>query len=169
MFINIHNKYTGYIYPLVAEAFFEREQMFMDIHHISGNALDNSAENLIYLTREIHSEIEPEYEIINKQIYQNLALLDWENILLNNKIGTNIVSNISINIPIENIFIDFPYRMFKTIYDCYISYDYSIGGSKDNLKYSTTEKVYVEGKFSCVASKITTICPIKIDFINIKK
>ena len=46
------------IHKLVAAAFLTKPGTGVyDIHHIDGNALNNAAENLIYLTKEEHKEI----------------------------------------------------------------------------------------------------------------
>jgi hypothetical protein len=156
-------KYTGYVYHLVAEAFFEKfVDNRYDVHHISGNALDNRADNLIYLTREQHKDIEPDYDVLNKQLYQEIIKLDWENIFLNEP-GINIVNNVEfVDFFDFNILLDFPYRKFKfyttkSQHYCNISFDAFIGGSHDGLKYSKNMKVNGEGGFTCSGSKIDNI------------
>jgi hypothetical protein len=158
LYVDIPNKFRGFIYKLVAEAFFDESKL--EVHHISGNALDNRAENLIYVTKEQHSEIEP-YGTLNKRIWQELKIFDWENCLLNFESGVSVVNNVAINISEENIFTDFCYRIFK-FYNVEISYDYYLGGSKDNIKGSKTIKSGM-GEFVCSGSNIDSINIIKID------
>ncbi|MDR2008953.1 MAG: HNH endonuclease [Bacteroidales bacterium] len=159
-YVDIPGKYTGYVYKLVAEAFFiPSSSCGYEIHHISGNALDNRAENLIYLTREEHSEIEP-YKTLNEQICQEIKMLDWENFLLDYE-SANIVNNVEISISDENIFSDFCYRKFK-FSEVEISYDYYIGGSKDNIKMTNTIRGSGMGKFMCSGSNIRSIDSIDL-------
>lgn len=103
-------------HQLVAEVFFIKENSELNIHHISGNALDNRPINLLYVSWENHSEIEPKYEILNAQISEQLLMNDWENDLLNEP-GINIINNIEIEI--DNVFSDFSIKLLN-LYQIYI-------------------------------------------------
>jgi hypothetical protein len=154
--VTIPKKYYGYVYRLVAEAFFEKINLKdSEVHHISGNALDNRAANLIYVTKEQHGEIEP-YIFLNNLLVNEFKKIDWSNLLFD-----NITGNIIINILRENIVYDFCYRKFK-FNNVIISIKKYINEENKNIEVLQKKNISGDGTFECDGKTIKKILITKI-------
>jgi hypothetical protein len=155
-YVTIPKKYSGYVYRLVAEAFFEKINLNdSQVHHISGNALDNRAVNLIYVTKEQHGEIEPYYFLTNLLV-KEFKELDWNNLIFN-----NITGNIIINISRKNLVYDFCYKIFK-YNDVIITLNRYIDKEKKNIEVLQEKIISGDGIFECNGKTIKKILITKI-------
>jgi hypothetical protein len=140
--------YEDKLYKIIAQAFFIKPELneVIDIHHISGNFLDNQPDNLIYITRSIHGELEPDFKDLNKKIKQKLYIQieqEWHEYILKNEIGynTSYINEIGyntsyikeINIDDENLFSDIYYDAFK-FWDVSVYASNLIGGTNEKSR-----------------------------------